>query len=384
MSGSNYAADPVTGVALRPGAESWSTNEGAAWSKINSSGYRDRERSAAKPAGVLRLAVLGDSITEARQVAQDAIFTRLMERDLEACGALRGGRIEVLNFAVPGFGAAQEYLTLRERVWAYRPDLVALVFYSPNDIFDNHRELRALDVERSPYFTLERGKLTLDDSYRASRQYQPVYRSLKNALSDALNSSLLALTIYEARQRLESLHIRRAAARTESAAPGGDPPPDFASWWFYDEPRHRAFVEAWKVTEALLGAIAEEAGDHGAPFLLIGVPSAEQLHPDERVREHIRRQRGLESLDYPERRLDAWARRAGVAFLDAGPPLRAYAVREQAYLNGFANTALGTGHLNERGHRVASRLFSESVCRTLSSKGQDARFRSARLEAPGL
>ena len=81
MAGSSYTSDPLTGVGLRPGAKSWSTNEGVAWSEINSRGYRDLERPLAKPAGTLRVAVLGDSITEARQVSQDRIFTRLMERD---------------------------------------------------------------------------------------------------------------------------------------------------------------------------------------------------------------------------------------------------------------------------------------------------------------
>ena len=70
-SGSTYTADPLLGWSLRPGAGAWEADEGVAWSKINSHGFRDRERSLNKPPGVYRIAVLGDSGTEARQVDMD-------------------------------------------------------------------------------------------------------------------------------------------------------------------------------------------------------------------------------------------------------------------------------------------------------------------------
>src|SRR5262249_27312773 len=74
-SGSTYAADPLLGWSLRPGASAWETDEGVAWSKINSHGFRDRERTVNKPQGVYRVAVLGDSFTEARQVDMDKTYT---------------------------------------------------------------------------------------------------------------------------------------------------------------------------------------------------------------------------------------------------------------------------------------------------------------------
>lgn len=368
MAGSNYASDPLTGVGLRPGAKSWATNEGVAWSEINSRGYRDVERSLEKSPKTVRVAVLGDSITEARQVRQDLIFTRLMEKDLDGCPALDGRDVEVLNFAVPGFGTAQEYLTLHERVWDYDPDIVVLVFYSGNDIFDNHPRLRDVDANASAYYVLRDGKLVLDDSFRQSRRYRPWYRFLKDAASDALNSSVFALTLYETRLRLMSLTVRRPSQQ-RSAAPADSQdgvPLDYTKHWFYAPPEHPAMKSAWEVTEALLTAMHEETRAHSVPFLLIGMPTAEQLHPDENVRREIRDRYGLDTLDYPEQRLAAWAERVGTPFLDAGPPLRDYAVREQAYLNGFANTKLGTGHLNELGHRVVSKLFSERVCEALA------------------
>ena len=45
FSGSTYIADPLLGWSLRPGAGAWEVDEGVAWSKINSHGFRDRDRS---------------------------------------------------------------------------------------------------------------------------------------------------------------------------------------------------------------------------------------------------------------------------------------------------------------------------------------------------
>ena len=59
--------DEARGVALKPGKEGWYRKEGEALVRINSHGYRDAERALAKPAGTLRIAVLGASFVEARQ-----------------------------------------------------------------------------------------------------------------------------------------------------------------------------------------------------------------------------------------------------------------------------------------------------------------------------
>src|SRR5262249_32527219 len=57
-SGSSWTNDPLIGVSLRPGAGAWEVDEGVAWTKINSAGYRDLERTESKPQGVYRVAVL--------------------------------------------------------------------------------------------------------------------------------------------------------------------------------------------------------------------------------------------------------------------------------------------------------------------------------------
>ena len=70
--------DATRGMALRPGKEGWYRMEGAGYLKINSLGYRDAEHELPKPANTFRVAVLGDSFVEARQVAiQDTFWSHL-------------------------------------------------------------------------------------------------------------------------------------------------------------------------------------------------------------------------------------------------------------------------------------------------------------------
>ena len=132
-----YIADPDVGFALRPRAEGWWRREGVQYIKINSAGLRDREHSIEKPAGTIRIAVLGDSFTEAFDVEMKDAFWAVMERNLQNCAALSGRKVEVLNFGVAGFSTARELIMLRKRVWQYAPDIVVLNFTTINDVKDN-------------------------------------------------------------------------------------------------------------------------------------------------------------------------------------------------------------------------------------------------------
>jgi hypothetical protein len=115
-------ANEWTGFSLRPGAAGWVNDEGKAYISINSGGMRDREHAIAKPPNTIRIAVLGDSYTEARQVDVEKTYWAVVEQNLKQCPQLQGKKVEVLNFGVSGFGTAQEFLQLRNTVWQYDPD----------------------------------------------------------------------------------------------------------------------------------------------------------------------------------------------------------------------------------------------------------------------
>jgi len=69
-----YQVDLSRGYALRPGMEGWYRKEGEAYVRINSDGLRDVEHAKEKPRDTIRIAVLGDSYSEAFQVSQEQAF----------------------------------------------------------------------------------------------------------------------------------------------------------------------------------------------------------------------------------------------------------------------------------------------------------------------
>src|SRR5262245_11300165 len=69
-----YTGDPHLGWKLRPGAEGFVMNETRQYVRINRAGFRDREREIQKAAHTIRIAVLGNSWTEALQVPLGGTF----------------------------------------------------------------------------------------------------------------------------------------------------------------------------------------------------------------------------------------------------------------------------------------------------------------------
>lgn len=91
----------------------------------NHLGYRDRDHAVAKPPGVYRIVVLGDSIAAGLHVERNEdVFPPILERLLEQ----RGRHVEVINLAVSGYNTQQEVETLRERGLQYHPDLVLVAY----------------------------------------------------------------------------------------------------------------------------------------------------------------------------------------------------------------------------------------------------------------
>ena len=95
--------------------------------RVNELGLRGPETTIEKPPGVRRIAVLGDSIAFGYWVSDAQGFARQLETLLcERPSA--GGRVEVLNFGVPGYNLEQEIEALRAKALAFSPDLVVVLF----------------------------------------------------------------------------------------------------------------------------------------------------------------------------------------------------------------------------------------------------------------
>ncbi len=120
--------DPVLGWRMLPHVEKrggfWSATEPG---RTNAHGWRDVERTVAKPAGVRRIAALGDSFTFGQGVDRGDRWTDRVER---ATGW------QVLNFGACAYGTDQEVLVYEHVARTFAPDAVLLTVFLGNDLDD--------------------------------------------------------------------------------------------------------------------------------------------------------------------------------------------------------------------------------------------------------
>ena len=349
-----YTYDDIVGSALRPGVEGWNRTEGEAFIRISSNGLRDREHSTTKPPNTIRIAVLGDSMAEALQVPMEATFWSVMERRVKECGAFGTRDVEVLNFGVSGYGTAQELLTLRHRVSEYSPDMVVLAFYPGNDVRNNSRELEPMKLR--PFFRLQKGALVLDNGFLSD----PEYLSFKNSFG--VREMLFDSRMFQLLRRTK-VGIEQRTSK-EARTPQGPNAELGLDDRIFLPPASESWRSAWEVTERLTARMRDEAAAMGARFLLVSIPIGIQANPDAKVREQFARGLGATDLLYPESRLRALGEKEKIDVLLLAPSFQSYAEKNRVYLHGFNNTALGSGHLNKDGHRLAGDLISDHICRS--------------------
>lgn len=346
--------DPVLGFALRPGAEGWWTREGRAYVKISLDGMRDSDHSLEKPPRTVRVAVLGDSYVEGRQLPTENLFWKILEKDLAGC-APDNETVEALNFGVGGFGTAQELLLLRTKVWKYQPDIVVLAFFTGNDVANNSKILN--QHKFLPFFTLQDNELLLDSSYLESGAFDEESRWLLRLARQYVNDIRLLQLINDVRFRW--LIQSPTALQRNRAGPAAEVGLDNA---IYAPPNSDAWNEAWRVTEALIQTMAEEVRAAGARFLLVTLSNAVQVHPDPTERQILMEQLAIDDLFYPDRRIFKFARNAGIDVLILAPEFQQWAQEHHTCIHGFPNSGLCQGHWNEHGHRLAAERIAQKIC----------------------
>lgn len=349
-----YIPDPYTGYAPRPNAEAWWKKEGAAYLRINSVGFRDHEHAIQKPSGTLRIAVLGDSYTEALQVPIEQTYWSIVGQELQGCQALAGRQAEVINFGVSGYGTTQELLTLRHKVWSYSPDIVILAFLTGNDVRDNSRVLN--DDPMRPYFAYKDGRLVLDETFRHSLTFY--FQQMKFSY-EAFERSRLLQVLREAKYilmaRLRESTVRKIVAQEEGSEVALDA-------MVYLEPTEALWKDAWRVTEGVLALMRDEVKGNRADFLLVTLTNPDQVHPDLRHRQELASRLRVRDLLYPDRRIASWAERHGISVLNLVHPMADFAEKYQVFLHGLSNAAIGDGHWNADGHRLAGDLIARTIC----------------------
>ena len=345
--------DERLGWAPRAGVEGLYAMEGRVRLRINAAGFRDAEHALEKPAGSWRIAVLGDSMTEGREVTLAETFWKVMERRLASCLGPAGPVPEVLNFAVNGYGTAQQTIVLEHHAWAYAPDVVLLAFFVGNDVWNNARLLDG--HEDRPFYVLEGGRLVLDDSNLRSSRFlaKKAWSDVKHGLYNTLRTVQVARQAYK-RIKGWIKHSDAGAPLEAQLMAGLDP-------GVYRQPDGPPWDAAWAVTEALVRAMNQAVESRGAEFVLATLTAPVQAYPDPDFRRAFAAQLGVPDLAYPDRRMAELGAAEGFPVINLAPELQARADADGLLLHG-SHGAVG-GHWNRAGHRLAGETLARELCR---------------------
>ena len=212
------AADTDTGWKMHPnGAFVWNREFQDQVYRSNSLGFRsDHDFDPADSR--YRIALTGDSYTWGSAVAYDKIFATLLETDSPDWVSW--------NFAMPGFGIDQVWLSTKHKVLPMKPDL--LVVGIVNADFERS-QIPFREGFNKPTFKLEHGQLV-----RRATEPTP------NALWRYLDEYSHLWAAWELSKRWAGTHY--------------------------------GVTEYWTLNQALLDALREDANNAGVPVLFVYIP----------------------------------------------------------------------------------------------------------------
>lgn len=358
-----YTPEAERGYALRPGAQGWSVTENENYVRINAEGMYDKEHTVSRPRDVIRIAVIGSSEAEAQQVSLDNTFEAVMERELSAELAKCGCKVEVLNFAVPGYSFSQEYLTLHNQVWQYQPQIVVLAT-NAYGMLRNTRKLYPGPTLGTPFYVLDHGRLVPDIETRLATPPDPDRVKSKGRLSDWMNKSRILSMLNEARVNATRI-VARLASQSHLLKPlkpsaSSDIPPDYIRNWPYD-PMRPEMRESWAIGDAFSKWMKQDCDDHSAEFWIVTIGMEEEVNPRMSDRLASEKRIGVNSLLLSDLYIEELARNDGIHVITLAPRMGEFALDNQVALHGFFNTEFNDGHWNETGHRVAGHIIAQDL-----------------------
>jgi len=340
--------DKDFGFESTPGARGIWTTEHRAPLQINSLGLRDVEREVAKPAGTLRIGLLGDSMVEGAQVSQEANFGALAERRLRA----EGYKFELINLAIAGPSPIRQLWRLERRGHPLNLDLVLA-----NSAAGSFLSGALLDDSENPaYVPTANGQLAIGYGFRQRFSHRHAEDWLGRLFVALYQSSPVVRMLYLRSKEPWSvlLGLPSAPSAAQRPALAAPTPPSDATRVACEraaaalEPMidlwrdHRPEL-LWAATARFLDDLAQSARSHGVrafyavrdiPLPPVDCPAA-SARADLLV--HMQREfasRGIHLID--------WS--AAVAEVVGGPA-------HVPQLHGFG-IQTGAGHLNYDGHRA--------------------------------
>lgn len=297
--------------------------------QFNSIGMRDREHPIEKEQGVFRILLLGDSFMEALQVAFEESLPKLLEDRLRA--ATRRP-IEVINFAVSGWGTDDQLEYLEQYGLKFQPDLILIAMTIHNDVSDNLGER---------FHTLVEGKLVARPKQEIA-SFEYITLKVKDFLASHFHLTQL-LRKYKHRRDLaevaESLnsHLLQLVRKAES----------------------RQIGRGWEITFQLFSRIDKIGKKVRAKTAIFLIPLSIQLY-DHAFKTFLLTHgvsRSEIDLEKPQQKMRQFGDAAGIEVIDLLPDFRAWRERNQEGLH------VADGHWNADGHQLAADVVSKELVR---------------------
>ena len=337
-----WRPDPKLGWRHVPDARMHWTDEGDGHVTINSLGFRDVERRLTKNADVIRIAVLGDSTTEAVQVDIEQTFCQLLEQRLRQ----RGVRSEVMNFGVSGYGPLQSYLLYTEDVRRFAPDLVLLATFTDNDVADVRRSLASS----------QRGAPFLKDA-AAEGEFDIDYSAAVSATESYGREPVHTIRRVSALYRMLSAGRQASLGRSASQAGLEATQQVPRRFLLYEEPLGAEWEHAWRTFERVVTRLADTVAQDDVRFAIVSMPAGQVVYPDvwaQLVKEYPAMSTRRWDVLSAEHRLRAIAAAHHIELIE---PLDAF-VRETSGPPLFFDRI---GHLTPRGHEVMARALEAAL-----------------------
>lgn len=318
--------------------------------RCNSQGLRDSEKRFAKPPGIRRIVVLGDSFMWGYGVENEEMFSAVLQ-DL-----ISGS--ETVNFGVNGYSTVQELVRLEIEGLRYEPDVTVLVFVW-NDLEDNFDDKHG----GRPVAVLEE-----DNSLRIANR--PVRRHWKSPLKQwfrhhshlfrfgEYNIELLKLKFRD-NQRAD-LSIPKIPAPGVAFAAENDKKTarmKFSMTDIYAAPGPEIDF-AWKAIEVLLGRIKQLATKEGGRLVVVYAASLEAV--DRGIFVKLIRKFGQDpdsmafNWDRPSNRLGEVCAALDIPYVNLNPVFRQQFKKTELFLK-------KNPHWSMAGHRLAAQTVAEKI-----------------------
>ena len=285
----------------------------------NSLGYVGKDVDLERGEGVVRIAMLGDSMTAALQVDYVTNFTSRLEDMLNTQTQGSGRTFEVLNYGVGGTGTFLQYQTYIKNIAPHKPDAVFLIFFTKNDYHDNYAKLN-FDLEE---YENQRSKIIPSKVLLSkSRLVKLVFRKLQG-------NALFLWTISKAGFEEE---VREQELKLLSQ----------------EEGELEQTEEFYDYTFEIIEKLTEQVEGDGAEFLVVILPSGDAYEEADSWKQHAEITELIDFLEEKE-----------ITYLNSAEPLTTAKQKYQG--ENFTHGGQQAGHFNELGHEIFAQILYELI-----------------------